>query len=56
MYELELKASRRGKTHKTNLFLAYSGHGTSISGNLNLTLPTLLTEDEYMQKCEQLSS
>ena len=55
MHELEEKARWRGKTHHTNIFLGYSGHGTSINGRLNITLPTPITEEKYMQKCESLA-
>ena len=54
MYNLDKKAKQHGKTNKTNIFLAYSGHGTSISGNLHITLPTPITEEAYMQKCNSL--
>ena len=49
MFELEMKADRYGRVldQKTNFFVGYSGHGTSILGNLNLTLPTILTEEKY---------
>jgi hypothetical protein len=31
----------------TNVFCYYSGHGTSVSGKLHITLPTVLSSDEY---------
>ena len=55
MYELEEKARWRGKTHNTNIFLGYSGHGTSISGHLHITMPTIISEESYMKKCESLA-
>ena len=49
MKELQVKAKKRGKTHKTNIFLGFSGHGTSVNSNLNMTLPTRITEKEYIE-------
>ena len=55
IYELEVKARWRGKTHNTNIFLGYSGHGTSINGHLHITMPTPISEESYMKKCESLA-
>lgn len=37
------------------MFIYYSGHGTSIDGDLHLTLPTAITEKTYKQNCATLA-
>ena len=55
MEELKKRVQQRAKKNPTNVFLGYSGHGTSIKGQLFITLPTKLTQEEYMNKSEDLS-
>ena len=54
MEELQNRVKKNSRNNPTNVFLGYSGHGTSISGKLCLTLPTKLTQEEYIDKFEDL--
>jgi hypothetical protein len=37
-----------------NVFCYYSGHGSSISGKLHISAPTVLTQDEYVSQKDNL--
>ena len=55
MEELKDRIKKTSRKNPTNIFLGYSGHGTSIKGQLFITLPTKLTQEEYIDKFEDLS-
>ena len=55
MEELKERVQKRSGKNPTNIFLGYSGHGTSIKGQLFITLPTKLTQEEYIDKFEDIS-
>ena len=55
MEEFKNKVSKQSRSNPTNVFIGYSGHGTSIRGELFMTLPTKLTQEEYIAKFEDIS-
>ena len=55
MEDLKDRVKKRARKNPTNIFLGYSGHGTSIKWELFITLPTKLTQEEYIDKFEDLS-
>ena len=55
MEDLKDRVQKRSRQNPTNIFLGYSGHGTSIKGQLFITLPTKLTQEEYTARFEDLS-
>ena len=56
MEEIKNRVQKQSRNNNpTNIFLGYSGHGTSINGQLFITLPTKLTQEEYIDKFEDLS-
>ena len=54
MEELKKRVQKRSRRNPTNIFLGYSGHGTSMNGQLFLTLPTKLTQEEYIEMFKDL--
>jgi hypothetical protein len=55
MEAFKKKIENREGTKPTNIFYAYSGHGTSIKGRLNITLPSSVTEEEYASIKEEIA-
>jgi uncharacterized caspase-like protein len=46
------RVKKRGKIGPVVAFFQYSGHGTSIENHLHATMPTQLTETQYIESIE----
>ena len=49
MAELKMLAEKQSiKSKKANVFVFYSGHGSSIGSRLHVSVPTIIRQEDYV--------